>query len=154
MKGGDNGLARYAVLAHFLDQAFRVPGTRLRFGIDALVGLVPGAGDVVGALAGVYGVWVAQRLGAPASLLARMLANLAIDAIVGAIPLLGDLFDFAYKPHLRNVVLLERWLATPNVVRRRSAGLLLGVLVAAIALAGAVLWVTVALIGWLLASLA
>ena len=146
------GLARYTFLTHLLDQAFRVPGTRWRFGLDAIVGLVPGAGDVAGALVGLYGVWVARQLGAPASLLLRMLGNLAVDAIVGAVPLLGDLFDFAYKPHVRNVVLIERWLASPGRVRRRSTLMLLVIPVALIAIVVGVIWLTVQSLQWLVAQ--
>jgi hypothetical protein len=149
----DAGLARYTFLTHLLDQAFRVPGTRFRFGFDAIVGLVPGAGDIAGAVLGLYGVWVARQLGAPASLLARMLGNLALDAIAGAVPVIGDLFDFAYKPHVRNVVLVERWLASPHSVRRRSTLMLLAIpVVLGLVIAG-VMWLTLASLQWLAASI-
>ncbi len=143
------GLARYALLTNLFDQAFRVPGTRWRFGLDAIIGLIPGAGDIAGALVGLYGVWVARQLGAPASLLTRMIGNLGLDAVAGAVPLVGDLFDFAYKPHVRNLVLIERWLATPHVVRKRSRVMLLVIPVVLIAIVAGVVWLTVAALGCL-----
>jgi hypothetical protein len=146
----NRGLARYAVISNALDQAFRVPGTRFRFGLDAIIGLVPGAGDIVGALLGLYGVWVARQLGAPSSLLTRMLGNIAVDAVAGAVPIVGDLFDFAYKPHVRNLVLIEQWLLKPHDVRRRSRLMIVLIPVAVLAIVVGVIWLTVAALGWLL----
>jgi hypothetical protein len=150
----NRALARYAVLTNLLDQAFRVPGTRFRFGLDAIIGLVPGAGDIVGALLGLYGVWVARKLGAPSSLLTRMMGNIAVDAVAGAVPLVGDLFDFAYKPHVRNLVLIERWLLKPHDVRRGSRMMLVLIPVALIAIVAGVVWLTVAALGWVVQALA
>jgi Domain of unknown function (DUF4112) len=144
--GAREALARYSLLTHVLDQAFRVPGTSWRFGLDALIGLVPGFGDALTALAGLYGLLVARRLGAPASIQLRMLWNLAVDTMVGAIPLVGDLFDFAFKAHVRNRVLLERWLLAPHVTRRTSALLLLAVVAALGALIVGAVWLAFALL--------
>ena len=154
MNARDAGLARYTLLTHLLDQAFRIPGTRWRFGIDAIIGLIPGAGDIAGSVLGFYGVWVARQLGAPPSLLVRMLGNLAVDAIVGAVPLIGDLFDFGFKPHVRNVVLLEKWLASPHGVHRRSALMLIAILVALVLMIVGVIWVTAALVKWIITAIA
>lgn len=107
-------------LARIFDQAFRMPGTNFRFGIDALFGLVPGLGDIAGGIVAVYALRVARRLGAPASIQLRMLGNIAIDAIVGAVPFFGDLFDFAFKAQTRNLALLEQWRQTPIPTARRS----------------------------------
>lgn len=97
-------------LADWLDTRFRIPGTNLRFGFDSIIGLIPGVGDLVTTLLGAYIIVRARELGAPPLLQARMVLNLVIDAVVGAVPLLGDIFDFAFKSHLRNVRLLLRWL--------------------------------------------
>jgi hypothetical protein len=142
-------LLRYTLLVQLFDQAFRVPGTSWRFGMDAILGLIPGAGDLSGALVGGYGILVARRLGAPASVQLRMVANLALDALVGAIPLLGDLFDFAFKAHVRNRVLLEKWLAHPLETRRSSAVSLLAVLLALLAVMAGAIWVATRVLLWL-----
>lgn len=133
-------LARYTLVTHLLDQAARVPGTSFRFGLDAIIGLIPGFGDAVMALAGMYGLVVARQLGAPASIQLRMLWNLGVDTIVGAIPLFGDLFDFAFKANTRNRVLLERWLMSPHQTHRTSALFLLSMLVALIGLIVGAVW--------------
>lgn len=103
-------LRRLERLAHWMDGAFRLPGTRWRFGLDGLLGLVPGAGDSLTALVGAYVILEAWRAGAPSSVIARMLGNIGLDWAVGSVPLLGDVFDFAFKSHRRNVDLLRRHL--------------------------------------------
>lgn len=99
-------------LADWLDTKFEIPGVKWRFGFDSIVGLIPGIGDLITTLLGGYIVYRAHELGAPKLLIARMLGNLAIDSVVGAVPIAGDMFDFAFKSHVRNVRLLLRWLET------------------------------------------
>ena len=94
-----------------MDARFGVPGTRFRFGLDGLVSLLPGVGDTVMSAVSLYIVWEARNMGAPTPLLARMLANVALDTAGGAVPFLGDLFDVAFKANLRNLALLEDWVA-------------------------------------------
>ena len=125
-RGGDDAqrgrrdLERLRSIQWLFDQAFGIPGTKWRFGVDALFGLVPGLGDIAGALVGVYALRVARNLGAPGVIQAHMLTNLALDALIGMIPLLGDIFDFAFKAQTRNLALLEGWLGTPERTQRRS----------------------------------
>lgn len=126
---------RVRALARLLDAAVRVPGTNLRFGLDAVLGLVPGVGDLAGAAASGYIVLAAARLGAPAAVLLRMLLNAAIDAVVGTVPLLGDLFDFGWRANTRNVALLERHLADPRGARAASRTVVLAVLAGLVLLA-------------------
>src|SRR5512138_1532370 len=95
------------VLARLLDEAIEIPGTSWRIGIDPLIGLVPGIGDVLGAILSTWILLVGVRLGAPGSVIARMALNVAVDTVVGSIPLAGDLADFAWKANVRNVRLLE-----------------------------------------------
>lgn len=93
-----------------MDDRFRIPGTRIRFGFDPIVGLVPGAGDTVSAAIGVYTLARLRNAGLPVTLLGRMAGNLAVDWLVGLVPVLGDLFDVAFKAHRRNAALLRRHL--------------------------------------------
>jgi hypothetical protein len=107
-------------LGYLLDNSIPIPGTRYRIGLEAIIGLVPGLGDLVG---GGFSAWIilqAARLGAPPSVLARMGWNLLVDIAVGAIPLLGDLFDAGYKANMRNLALLEGHVQGPAASRRAS----------------------------------
>ena len=94
-------------LAHLLDNAFRIPGTRWRIGWDSLIGLVPGVGDAVTGAVALWIVLEARRLGAPRVLQTRMLWNLLLDVAGGTVPLIGDIFDAGFKANLKNVALLE-----------------------------------------------
>jgi len=105
-------------LAHWLDTIFEIPGIRLRFGIDALLGLLPGVGDTASALASVYILQAASKHGVPRVTLARMTLNIGIDLVVGAIPLVGDLFDVYWKANRKNVELLRRHLKANPMTER------------------------------------
>jgi hypothetical protein len=148
------GLERYTFLTYLFDQAFRVPGTKWRFGLDSVLGLIPGAGDVVGALVGAYGVLVARNLGAPLSVQLHMLGNLTLDAFVGAVPIIGDLFDFAFKAHVRNRALLETWLQKPRATRKRSVVILVIVPLVLIVILFGTIWLAVASLYWLVNAIA
>jgi hypothetical protein len=104
-------LARLRKLAWLLDAQFSLPGTKFRFGVNSLIGLLPVSGDVLLGLVSLYIVWEARALGAPPILLGRMLANIAVEVVGGAIPVVGDLFDMAFKANLRNLAILEEFLA-------------------------------------------
>ena len=135
-------LERLRRLGYLLDNSIPIPGTRFRIGLEAIVGLVPGVGDLVGGGFSLYIILQAARMGVPPSLLARMGWNLLVDVAVGAIPFLGDLFDAGFKANMRNLALLERHAQGPGEARRASrrfvavlAVLLVLVLVGAFALA-------------------
>jgi hypothetical protein len=140
----DERLRRVRGLARLLDSAVGIPGTKVRFGLDALLGILPAGGDVVGAALSATIVLAAARWGAPASLLARMTANLAMDALVGALPLLGDLADIGWRANVRNVELLESFLESSGP-RRRSRGALVGVGVLLVAVVGLIGWAAYAI---------
>ncbi len=131
---------RVARLAWWLDNAIAIPGTRFRLGLDSVLGLIPGVGDVAGILLGGTILTEAYRAGVPNRLLVRMSANLAIDGVLGSVPLLGDLFDVAFRSHSRNAGLLlahldqERGLTPAS--RRGSVGLIVMVLTLLLVLSG------------------
>lgn len=99
----DRRVSRMVAVARLLDNAFEIPGLGVRVGWDAILGLATGVGDVAGALAALYIVHEARKLGAPRKVLAMMVANIALDAAIGAIPALGDVFDAAFKANQRNL---------------------------------------------------
>jgi hypothetical protein len=102
--------ARLEALAWVLDRAIRVPGTNFRVGLDGVLGLVPGIGDAITTALALWFVYEAHRINVPGHVIARMLGNVAIDSVVGAVPVVGDLFDFAFKANIRNLELLRRHL--------------------------------------------
>lgn len=116
---------RLRSLAWLLDNSIPLPGG-YRIGLDALIGLVPGIGDAIGALISAYIVNEARRLGAPRSVLLRMMSNVMIETVVGAIPFAGDLFDAAFKANTRNLALLARYQLDPTGSRRSSRWFVVG----------------------------
>jgi len=146
----DGSLDRLRRLAWWLDEGIRVPGTGFRIGLDPILGLVPGLGDSAGALMGVAILAEAARQGVPRITLVRMVANVVLDTALGPVPLLGDVFDAAWKANTRNLRLLERHAIVPLEARRADnlfgavlVGLLLvvcaGLLLGFVALTEAVL---------------
>lgn len=107
-------VARLDALATLLDMAFIIPGTKMRYGIDGMIGLIPIVGDIITTAISLWIVREARALGAPRYLVARMLANVAIDGAVGAVPLIGDAFDVAFKANVRNMRMLRRWMDKQN----------------------------------------
>jgi hypothetical protein len=95
-------------LAGLMDDRFRIPGTPIRFGLDGIIGLVPGLGDGAGALVSLLIAAMACKHGMTVGLAMRMLGNIAIDVILGSVPVIGDIFDFAWKANRRNIRLLYR----------------------------------------------
>lgn len=124
-------LARLHKLAHMMDAAFRVPLTNIRVGLDALIGLVPGVGDVATAAVSASVVLAAFRHRVPGVVIARMVANIVIDAALGAVPVVGDVFDALHRAHLRNLELLLRH--RDEALPPRTAPAALGALVFSLA---------------------
>ena len=119
-------------LAWLLDNSIPIPGTGRRIGLDALVGLVPGLGDLLSGGLGLVVVLRGAQLGVPRVVLAHMLANVALDFVVGSVPLIGDAFDLWFKANLRNVALIRRHALAPAASTAGSwafFGVLLGVVV-------------------------
>jgi hypothetical protein len=96
--------------ARWSDDVFRIPGTSIRIGLEPLVGLIPGVGDAAGLIVSVYVPIEAWRQGAPGRLIGKMLGIIAVDALAGTVPVVGDVFDVAYRANRRNVDLLVEWI--------------------------------------------
>ena len=140
---------RLAFIAWLLDSSIPIPGTRFTIGIDALIGLLPLVGDLIGVVASSYILSEANRLGVGRTVLARMAFNVALEGVIGIVPFLGDAFDAAWKANIRNVRLLNAWAERPRQTRRASGLFLAGLVLALagfVALCGAL---TYLLIAWL-----
>lgn len=126
-------------LSRLLDSAIGIPGTRFRFGLDPILGLIPGGGDTVGAVLSVYIVFRAAQMGLPSESLRKMVTNVLLESVVGTVPLVGDFFDASWKANSRNVQLIEEHLGSPEPERRANIGfiiLVLSVLILVLVLLG------------------
>jgi hypothetical protein len=144
MRELDTERRRLARVAWLLDSSIPLPGLKFRIGLDAILGLIPGIGDALGVLLSSYIVREAARLGAPRSVLTRMVFNVAVEGIVGMVPFLGDVFDAAWKANQRNYALLQKHLDEPRRAARSSrlfVALLIGGLI--------VFFIAVSVIGFL-----
>ena len=134
------------LLSRVLDTWFRIPGTSIRFGIDGIIGLIPGIGDILAGLASSIIILAAWARGAPYVTIARMLVNLALDVIIGTVPLFGDIFDIAWKANRRNYALLTQHLEQPHRNHWRDWLFLAGVALVVCA----ILAVPILFVAWLL----
>jgi hypothetical protein len=142
-----HALTEVEALAWLLDNSIPVPGTGgRRLGIDALVGLVPVFGDLVSGGLGLFVVWRGSRMGLPRVVVARMLANSAIDFVIGSIPVIGDAFDLWFKANTRNLGIMRRYIEQPATSTRNEwlvISALVGILIAIVAVIG---WMIVAVV--------
>lgn len=140
-------------LAWLLDNSINIPVINYRIGLDALIGLLPGLGDMAGLILSSYIVLQAVRLGAPRPILTRMVLNIGIEAAVGLVPVLGDIFDATFKANARNVQLLSALLAGAPANQPLkpivSKGVIIGIIAALVAILVLISWVGVMLIWWL-----
>ena len=139
-------VAAVRALANLMDAAFTLPGTNIRVGLDALLGLLPVIGDAISSAIGSYIIVIASHLGVSKAVLARMALNQGIDMLIGIVPLVGDVFDIGWKANLRNAKLLEQALADPRGANRQSLLLVSGLVLALLALTAG----TAALTWWML----
>lgn len=127
-------IRRVRVLAKLLDNSISIPGTGWKIGFDPIIGLIPGIGDLIGAMLSGYIILEAARAEVPSFTLARMLVNVGIDTVLGAVPAVGDVFDAAWKSNMKNVALLERHLVVPGTADREKRSATSGIVLAVIVL--------------------
>lgn len=141
---------RLRSFARLLDRAFVIPGTQVGIGLDPVIGLmtafVPGVGDFVGLMLSSYIVLEAARLGVPRATLGRMVSNILIDSVVGAIPWIGDIFDFAWTANIKNMQLLEDHLKFPSQRQKADKLFIIGILSVLLLVAIAVVAMSVILV--------
>lgn len=135
------GLKDIEKLAKLMDAQFKVPGTNIRFRLDSLIGLIPGVGDLSTFAVSGYMLWIMANNGASGFLLARMVLNILIDAIVGMVPLLGDIFDIAFKANIRNMRLMQQHY-TEGRHKGSAWKIILPVLIVLFVIIGGIIWLT------------
>lgn len=139
-------------LAKLMDSQFQIPGTKIKFGLDALAGLIPGIGDFAGFLVSGYMIAVLIINGASGFVIARISLNILIDALVGSIPILGDIFDVAFKANERNMKLIhEHYLEGRH--RGGAWKVIVPVLLFLLVLIGGIAWIAYKIVLWLFHSL-
>ena len=135
-------------IAKLMDAQFTVPGTNFKFGLDGIIGLIPGAGDISTFAVSAYLLTIMARNGASGYVMARMVLNVVVDAVVGMIPILGDLFDIAFKANMRNLKLMKE-----HYVEGRHKGgawkILVPVLLLLLIVVGGIIWGGYKLLAWL-----
>lgn len=135
-------------LAKVMDELVTIPGTKLKLGLDPIIGLIPGVGDVGSAAVGAYIIRAANRLGVPAIVQLRMLLNLLIDTLIGLVPIVGDYLDVLYKANAKNAVLVQRSVENREATGRSSWLLFIGMIAAFILIVVGGLVGTVFLVKW------
>lgn len=118
-------LQRLRRLSQLLDNALPIPGLNYRIGLDPIIGLIPGGGDVVSAILSAYIVLEATRFGLPKETLGRMVINILIDTLTGIVPILGDIFDLTWKANAMNMQLLEEHLQAPQSSQAADRGFII-----------------------------
>ncbi len=142
-------LRRLRQISHLLDNAIPIPGTKYRIGLDPILGLIPGGGDVIGSIFAGYVVFKSAQMGVPQETLVKMAANIVFDTVAGTVPVAGDLLDFAWKANVKNIELLDAHLGSPEQGKKADWLFVAALLLGLILIVGGVIFVSVMLFGWL-----
>jgi len=142
-------LRRLRRISHLLDNAIPIPGTKYRIGLDPILGLIPGGGDLISSIFAGYVVFKSAQMGVPQETLVKMATNIVFDTVAGTVPVAGDLLDVAWKANVKNIDLLDAHLGSPEQGKKADwlfvAALLLGLML----IVGGVIFLSVMLFGWL-----
>ncbi|MEG4417656.1 DUF4112 domain-containing protein [Microcoleus sp. LAD1_D5] len=142
-------LRRLRRISHLLDNAIPIPGTKYRIGLDPILGLIPGGGDLISSIFAGYVVFKSAQMGVPQETLVKMATNIVFDTVAGTVPVAGDLLDVAWKANVKNIELLDAHLGSPEQGKKANwlfvAALLLGLML----IVGGVIFLSVMLFGWL-----
>ena len=142
-------LRRLRRISHLLDNAIPIPGTKHRIGLDPILGLIPGGGDLVGSIFAGYVVFKSAQMGVPQETLLKMAANIVFDTVAGTVPVAGDLFDVAWKANVKNIELLDAHLGSPEQGKKADWLFVAALLLGLILIVGSVIFLSVIIFGWL-----
>jgi len=137
-------------LAWLLDSSIKIPGTNRTIGLDGIIGLIPGIGDVFASLLSGYIIVKALLMGLPIFVIGQMVVNMIIEGVVGVIPFFGDIFDFIFKSNRRNVKLMKKYLEDPKETAERSAASVIGFLVVLFFVFLLTIWMIFKVLGWVI----
>ncbi|MFI0400044.1 MAG: DUF4112 domain-containing protein [Thiolinea sp.] len=133
-------------LAWLLDDSIKIPGTSWKIGLDGILGLIPGVGDLAAGGLSTYILYQAVKLKVPKVILARMTLNILLESVIGVIPVFGDLFDFMFKANQRNVDLMRQYVLNPKDTTQQSTLAVVSVIVALFVVMGLMVWGMIALV--------
>ena len=142
-------LRRLRRISHLLDNAIPIPGTKHRIGLDPILGLIPGGGDLLGSVFAGYVVFKSAQMGVPQETLLKMAANIVFDTVAGTVPVAGDLFDVAWKANVKNIELLDAHLGSPEQGKKADWLFVAALLLGLILIVGSVIFLSVMIFGWL-----
>ncbi|MCC3413151.1 MULTISPECIES: DUF4112 domain-containing protein [unclassified Microcoleus] len=147
-------LRRLRRISHLLDNAIPIPGTKYRIGLDPILGLIPGGGDLVGSIFAGYVVFKSAQMGVPQETLVKMAANIVFDTVAGTVPVAGDLLDVAWKANIKNIELLDAHLGSPEPAGKKADWLFVVALLLGLTLiVGSVIFLSVMFFGWVFKAL-
>jgi hypothetical protein len=146
-------LRRLRRISHLLDNAIPIPGTRYRIGLDPILGLIPGGGDLIGSIFAGYIVFKSAQMGVPQETLIQMAANIVFDTVAGTVPVAGDLFDVAWKANVKNIELLDAHLGSPEQGKKADWLFVVALLLGLMLIVGGVIFLSVMLFGWVFKAL-
>ena len=142
-------LRRLRRISHLLDNAIPIPGTKHRIGLDPILGLIPGGGDLLGSVFAGYVVFKSAQMGVPQETLLKMAANIVFDTVAGTVPVAGDLLDVAWKANVKNIELLDAHLGSPEQGKKADWLFVAALLLGLILIVGSVIFLSVMIFGWL-----
>lgn len=140
-------------LAWLLDNSIKIPGTSWKIGLDGILGLIPGVGDLAAGGLSTYILYQAVKLKVPKVILARMALNILLESVIGVIPVVGDLFDFLFKANQRNVNLMRKYVLNPKDTAQQSTLTIISIIVALLIVMGFMVWGMFALVAAIIHAL-
>jgi Domain of unknown function (DUF4112) len=146
-------LRRLRQISNLLDNAIPIPGTKYRIGLDPILGLLPGGGDLIGSIFAGYVVFKSAQMGVPRDTLVQMAANIVFDTVVGTVPVAGDLIDVAWKANVKNIELLDAHLGSPEPGKKADWLFVVALLLGLTLIVGGLIFLSVMVFGWVFRAL-